>query len=69
MKNLDKDTEKTSTVPQTLFLFWTKMQKRLLEASKLMRYYNTLGCRVMVLNTVYKTMFKFFTNQWNGLKD
>eukprot|EP00957_Ditylum_brightwellii_P060795 4615636-Ditylum_brightwellii.AAC.1 len=37
MKNLDKDTNKNSTPPQTLYTFRAKLQKRLLEASKLMR--------------------------------
>eukprot|EP00957_Ditylum_brightwellii_P038612 2918932-Ditylum_brightwellii.AAC.1 len=45
------------------------MQKRLLKASKLMRYYEMVGCRVTVLNTVYKTVIKSFTKQWAGLKD
>eukprot|EP00957_Ditylum_brightwellii_P136224 10389150-Ditylum_brightwellii.AAC.2 len=34
-----------------------------------MRYYKTVGCRVTVLNTVYETVIKSFTNQWAGLKD
>eukprot|EP00957_Ditylum_brightwellii_P127828 9748745-Ditylum_brightwellii.AAC.1 len=56
-------------VPQTLYLLGAKMQKRLLEASKLMRYYKMVGCRVTVLNNVYKTVIKSFTNQWARLKD
>eukprot|EP00957_Ditylum_brightwellii_P017630 1328303-Ditylum_brightwellii.AAC.1 len=34
-----------------------------------MKYYKTVGCRVMVSITVNKTMIKSFTNQWEGLKD
>eukprot|EP00957_Ditylum_brightwellii_P073680 5598712-Ditylum_brightwellii.AAC.1 len=34
-----------------------------------MRYYEAVGCRVMVSNTVYKTIIKSFTDQWAGLKD
>eukprot|EP00957_Ditylum_brightwellii_P027538 2081874-Ditylum_brightwellii.AAC.1 len=45
------------------------MQKRLLEASRLMRYYDMVGHRVIVSNTVYKTMIKSFINQWKELKD
>eukprot|EP00957_Ditylum_brightwellii_P166562 12678617-Ditylum_brightwellii.AAC.1 len=39
MKNLDKDANTNhALVPQTLFLFGARMQKRLLEVSKLMKY-------------------------------
>eukprot|EP00957_Ditylum_brightwellii_P024133 1819820-Ditylum_brightwellii.AAC.1 len=44
------------------------MQKRLLAASNLMRYYEMVGYRVTVLNTVYKIVIKSFTNQWANLK-
>eukprot|EP00957_Ditylum_brightwellii_P028418 2145755-Ditylum_brightwellii.AAC.1 len=70
MKNPDKEADKNHvTVPQTPYLFGAKTQKRLLEASKLMRYYETVGCCVTVSNTVYKTVIKSFTNQWTRLKD
>eukprot|EP00957_Ditylum_brightwellii_P178092 13565240-Ditylum_brightwellii.AAC.1 len=45
------------------------MQKRLLEASELMRFYETVGRKVMVANTVYKTIIKSFLDQWKGLTD
>eukprot|EP00957_Ditylum_brightwellii_P190898 14535496-Ditylum_brightwellii.AAC.1 len=41
MKNPDKDAKKTSTVPQSLYLFGIKMQKRLIKASELLSYYET----------------------------
>eukprot|EP00957_Ditylum_brightwellii_P039381 2978701-Ditylum_brightwellii.AAC.1 len=70
IKNPDIQANKNHvTVPQTLYLFGAKTQKILLEASKPMRYYETVGCCVTVLNTVYKTIIKSFTNQWAGLKD
>eukprot|EP00957_Ditylum_brightwellii_P118227 9017221-Ditylum_brightwellii.AAC.1 len=34
-----------------------------------MRYYKTVGHRVTVLNTVYETFIKSFTDQWASLKD
>eukprot|EP00957_Ditylum_brightwellii_P201777 15327196-Ditylum_brightwellii.AAC.1 len=34
-----------------------------------MKYYEMVGCHVTVLNTVYKTVIKSFTNQWARLKD
>eukprot|EP00957_Ditylum_brightwellii_P044207 3354660-Ditylum_brightwellii.AAC.1 len=70
MKNPHKDANKShAMVPQTPYLFRAKTQKRLLEAYELMRYYEMVGCRVTVLNTVYKTIIKSFTNQWARLKD
>eukprot|EP00957_Ditylum_brightwellii_P066453 5044828-Ditylum_brightwellii.AAC.1 len=70
MKNPDrkKDNENPATVPQTPYLFGARMQKRLLKASELTRYYKTVGRRLTVLNTVYETVIKSFTNQWAGLK-
>eukprot|EP00957_Ditylum_brightwellii_P206959 15350789-Ditylum_brightwellii.AAC.1 len=70
MKNPDKNTNNNhAMVPQTLYLFKAKTQKRLLEASKLMKYCKIVGCHVTISNTVYKTVIKSFTNQWTGLKD
>eukprot|EP00957_Ditylum_brightwellii_P055826 4229582-Ditylum_brightwellii.AAC.1 len=64
MKNPDREANQShATVPQTPYLFGARMQKRLLEASELTRYYEMVGCRVIVLNTVYKTVIKSFTNQ------
>eukprot|EP00957_Ditylum_brightwellii_P087492 6659996-Ditylum_brightwellii.AAC.1 len=45
------------------------MQKRLLGASELTRYYEMVGCCLTVLNTVYKNIIKSFTNQWASLRD
>eukprot|EP00957_Ditylum_brightwellii_P111172 8476870-Ditylum_brightwellii.AAC.1 len=70
MKNLNKEANQShGTVSQTPYLFGARSQKRLLEASKLMRYYKTVGCHVTVSNTIYETVIKSFTNQWAGLKD
>eukprot|EP00957_Ditylum_brightwellii_P110373 8418321-Ditylum_brightwellii.AAC.1 len=71
MKNPDKnlDNNNPATVPQTLYLFGARAQKRLLEASELMRYYETVGHHLTVSNTIYKTAIRSFTNQWASLKD
>eukprot|EP00957_Ditylum_brightwellii_P071888 5463894-Ditylum_brightwellii.AAC.1 len=71
MKNPDKkqDNNNSPTILQTLYLFGVRMQKRLLEASELTRYYATVGCHLTVLNTVYNTVIQSFTDQWAGLKD
>eukprot|EP00957_Ditylum_brightwellii_P067100 5092909-Ditylum_brightwellii.AAC.1 len=53
-KNPDREANQShATVPQTLYLFGARTQKRLLEASKLSRYYETVGRCMTVLNTVY----------------
>eukprot|EP00957_Ditylum_brightwellii_P170414 12971998-Ditylum_brightwellii.AAC.1 len=71
IKNPDKkqDNNNPPTIPQTLYLFGVRMQKRLLKASELTRYYKLVGCRLTVPNTVYETAMRSFTNQWAGLKD
>eukprot|EP00957_Ditylum_brightwellii_P204172 15338009-Ditylum_brightwellii.AAC.1 len=70
MKNPDRETNQShATVPQTLYLFGARTQKRLLKASELTRYYKMVSCCLRVLNTVYKTVIKSFTNQRTGLKD
>eukprot|EP00957_Ditylum_brightwellii_P143885 10964608-Ditylum_brightwellii.AAC.1 len=71
MKNPDKvhGNNNPSMIPQTLYPFGVRKQKRLLEALELTRYYITIGCRLTVLNTVYSTVIRSFTDQWAGLKD
>eukprot|EP00957_Ditylum_brightwellii_P117874 8991723-Ditylum_brightwellii.AAC.1 len=60
MKNPDKEhgNNNPSTIPQTPYTFGVRTQKRLLEASELVRYYITIGCRLTVLNTVYATVIR-----------
>eukprot|EP00957_Ditylum_brightwellii_P183880 14006258-Ditylum_brightwellii.AAC.1 len=71
MKNLDKKkgNDNPSTIPQTLYLFGVRTQKRLQEALELTIYYSMVGHRLTVSNTVYETVIWSFTNQWDGLKD
>eukprot|EP00957_Ditylum_brightwellii_P126940 9677447-Ditylum_brightwellii.AAC.1 len=71
MKNPDKkkDNDNPSMVPQTLYLFRARTQKRLLEASELTRYHEMVGCHLAVLNTVYESTIRSFTSQWASLKD
>eukprot|EP00957_Ditylum_brightwellii_P017416 1311895-Ditylum_brightwellii.AAC.1 len=70
MKNPDREADQShAMVPQTLYLFGTITQMRLLEASNLTRYYKMVGRCVTALNIVYETVIKSFTNQWVGLKD
>eukprot|EP00957_Ditylum_brightwellii_P168838 12851471-Ditylum_brightwellii.AAC.1 len=67
MNNLNKVTNKNLTmIPQTRYVSRAKIQKRLLKASKLMGFYETVGWKVMVANTVYKTVIKSFLDQWKG---
>eukprot|EP00957_Ditylum_brightwellii_P110372 8418320-Ditylum_brightwellii.AAC.1 len=67
--NRNPDNNNPATVPQTLYLFGARTQKRLIEASELIRYYETVGHHLTVSNTVYKTVIRSFTNQWASLKD
>eukprot|EP00957_Ditylum_brightwellii_P189836 14452310-Ditylum_brightwellii.AAC.1 len=71
MKNLDKvhGNNNPSTVPQTLYPFSVRTQKRLQEASELTRYYIPIGRHLTVSNTVYSMVIWSFTNQRAGLKD
>eukprot|EP00957_Ditylum_brightwellii_P053592 4060581-Ditylum_brightwellii.AAC.1 len=71
MKNPDKEkgNNNLSTIPQTLYLFKVRTQKRLQEALELTGYYATVGCCLTVLNTVYETVIWSFTDQWASLKD
>eukprot|EP00957_Ditylum_brightwellii_P129689 9893064-Ditylum_brightwellii.AAC.1 len=44
MKNQDSRADKNhATVPKTLYLFSAKIQKKLLKASEMMKYYKTVG--------------------------
>eukprot|EP00957_Ditylum_brightwellii_P062826 4767111-Ditylum_brightwellii.AAC.1 len=71
MKNPEKEpgNETPSTIAQTPYPFGVRTQKRLIEASELMRYYTTIGRGLKVSNTVYTTVIRYFTQQWAGLKD
>ena len=71
MKNSDKvhGNDNPSMIPQTLYPFGVRSQKRLQEASELTRYYITVGRRLTVANTTYATVIRSFTNQWAGLKN
>eukprot|EP00957_Ditylum_brightwellii_P024939 1885608-Ditylum_brightwellii.AAC.1 len=71
MKNPDKKKNNTNppTVLQTPYLFGASMQKRLIEASELTRYNETVGHHLIVSNTVYETIIRSFTNQWADPKD
>eukprot|EP00957_Ditylum_brightwellii_P024169 1822176-Ditylum_brightwellii.AAC.1 len=71
IKNLDKvhGNNNPSTIPQTLYPFGVRTQKRLLEASELTRYYITVSRHLTVANTTYATVIRSFTNQWASLKD
>eukprot|EP00957_Ditylum_brightwellii_P005260 401435-Ditylum_brightwellii.AAC.1 len=71
MKNPDKvqGNNNPSTIPQAPYPFGVRTQKRPQEASELMRYYKTVGCRLTVVNTAYATVIWSFTDQWASLKD
>eukprot|EP00957_Ditylum_brightwellii_P041703 3158287-Ditylum_brightwellii.AAC.1 len=69
MKNLDKGANKRSTVPRNPFVFGANMQKRLLEASELARYYKLVDQVIMVSGVEYNPVIRSFMSQWRGLTD
>eukprot|EP00957_Ditylum_brightwellii_P029198 2207178-Ditylum_brightwellii.AAC.1 len=69
IKNLDKGTDKDSTILQTPFVFGTKTQKILLKVLELMRYYKMVGQILILSGVKYNPVIKSFTNQWKGLTD
>eukprot|EP00957_Ditylum_brightwellii_P107479 8201010-Ditylum_brightwellii.AAC.1 len=56
-------------IPQTLYPFGVRTQKRLQEASELTWCYSMVGHCLTVANTVYETVIRSFSNQWASLKD
>jgi hypothetical protein len=58
-----------ATIPTTPFVFGAKSQKRLITASKLLLYYNTVGRNTTVANLQWTPVMKNFEIQWKALED
>ena len=58
-----------ATIPTPPFVFGAKSQKRLLVASNLVRYYDTVGRTITAANMQWNTVMKNFEVQWKALKD
>ena len=58
-----------STVPRPPFIFGAKSQKRMLEASEIVRYYSTIGRPLTSTIIKYEPTIQNFTQQWKALED
>lgn len=58
-----------ATIPAAPFVFGAKSQKRLVTASKLLRYYETVGRPTTALNLQWTPTMKNFEIQWKALED
>jgi hypothetical protein len=58
-----------ATIPTPSFVFGAKSQKRLITASTLLRYYDTVGRNTTVANLQWTPVMKNFEIQWKALED
>jgi hypothetical protein len=58
-----------ATIPTPSFVFGAKSQKRLITASKLLHYYNTVGRNTTVANLQWTPVMSNFELQWKALED
>jgi hypothetical protein len=58
-----------ATIPTPSFVFGAKSQKRLITASKLLRYYETVGRNTTVANLQWTPVMRNFEIQWKALED
>jgi hypothetical protein len=56
-------------IPTPSFVFGAKSQKRLITASTLLRYYDTVGRNTTVANLQWTPVMKNFEIQWKALED
>jgi hypothetical protein len=55
--------------PTPPFVFGAKSQQRLIHATKLIQYYNTLGRNTTAGNLQWTPVMKNFSEQWKALED
>ena len=58
-----------ASIPTPPFVFGAKSQKRLMAASDLIRFYETVGRPLTAGNMQWATVIKNFAEQWKALKD
>ena len=58
-----------ATVPTPAFVFGAKSQERLIVATNLVKYYNTVGRPLSAANMAWNTTMKNFRASWNALID
>jgi hypothetical protein len=58
-----------ATIPTPPFVFGAKSQQRLITATELVRYYDTVGRNTTAGNLQWTSVMKHFSEQWKALKD
>ena len=58
-----------ATIPTPPFVFGAKSQQRLIQSTKLIRYYDTVGRTVTAANLQWTPVMKNFSEQWKALED
>jgi hypothetical protein len=58
-----------ATIPTPPFVFGAKSQQRLIYATKLVRYYDTVGRNTTAGNLQWTPVMKHFSEQWKALED
>jgi hypothetical protein len=58
-----------ATIPTPAFLFGAKSQQRLMVATQLVRYYDTVGRNTTAGNLQWTPVMKNFSEQWKALED
>jgi hypothetical protein len=57
------------TIPTPPFVFGAKSQQRLITATKLVRYYTTVGRGLTAGNLQWTPVMKNFADQWKAMED
>jgi hypothetical protein len=58
-----------ATIPTPPFAFGAKSQQRLIQATNLLRFYDTVGRAVTAANLQWTPVMKNFSAQWKALED
>jgi hypothetical protein len=67
--NLDPNAARGATIATPPFVFGAKSQKRLLAASEIVKYYNTVGRAITSANIMWDPIIRNFSDQWKALLD
>lgn len=65
--NPDPGAPQGATIPRPPYVFGAKSQKRMLAASKLIRYYTTTGRTLTAGNIAWDPIIKNFDDQWSAI--
>ena len=65
----DPNAQANATISTPLFVFGAKLQKRMLEACELVRFYEKIERHITAKNLPYLPVIRNFTLQWKALVD